>query len=100
MIRICLPKKITTFFSLPLEITSPFFTTQKNPGVLHRPKKITFGQIFRPKKVTWTHPSPRIIKLCEWGPWAVNISNYVFKSNHLHFLLKKILTNSVNGRGD
>ena len=81
--RICLPKKIATFFSIPPE--NPlilfsqhkkiplFFGTQKNPGVFHRPKKITSGQNFRPKKITRTPPPPppSVIKTCEWGPWDV-----------------------------
>ena len=59
--RICLPKKITTSFSIPKKSHSPFFAApknpwvffsrpKKNPGVFHRPQKITFGQNFRPKK--------------------------------------------------
>ena len=68
---ICLPKKITTFYSVPQKIPLFFFATQKNPGVFHRPKKITFGQNFRPKKITRTPPPP-VIKICEWGPWVSN----------------------------
>ena len=38
--RICLPKKITTFFSIPQKIPCPFFATPKNPFVFyHDPKK-------------------------------------------------------------
>ena len=43
----CLPKKITTFLAYPQNSLSPFlqrqnissvfFTTQKNPGIFHRP---------------------------------------------------------------
>ena len=39
-----------------------FFATQENPGVFHRPKKITFGQNFKPKEIT----HPPIIKICDW----------------------------------
>ena len=70
--RICLPKKITTFYSVPKKnplvlFSQPkkiplfFFATQKNPGVFHRPKKITFGQNFRPKKITRTPPSLKYV---------------------------------------
>ena len=62
-----IPKKITTsefvyrkrsilFLTYPKKSLSSFFATQKNPGVFHRPKKITFGQNFRPKKITRTPP--------------------------------------------
>ena len=83
--RICLPKKITTFFSIPKKslksffhnpkkIPLFFFVAQKNPAVFHRPKKITFCQNFRPKKIT--RPSP-VINICEWGPWGLT-SSYLF----------------------
>ena len=52
--------------TIPQKNPSVVFATQKNPGVLHRPKKIHFGQNVRPKK----NPSDRpVIKICEWGPW-------------------------------
>ena len=64
--RICLPQKITTFLAYPRKSHSPSFVTPKNPsvflcnpqnpGVFHRPKKITFGQNFRPKKITQNPP--------------------------------------------
>ena len=66
--RICLPKKITAFFSIPKTIPLSFFHNPKNPsvcffsatqkylGVFHRPKKITFAQNFKPKKITQTPP--------------------------------------------
>ena len=39
--RICLPKKITTFFSIPKKSLSPFSATQKYPSIFFlRPKKI------------------------------------------------------------
>ena len=75
------PKKLLAFYSMPKKSLSPFFATQKNscfffatqnyPGVFHRPKKITFGQNFRPKKFTRTPPPPPlpVIKICEWSPW-------------------------------
>ena len=37
------------------------FATQKNPGVFHRPKKISFGQNVRPKKILWTPPSLKYV---------------------------------------
>ena len=65
------PKKSLLYLAYPKNSLSPFFArppknpsvffffaTQKNSGVFHRPKKITFGQNFRPKKVTRT-PPPR-----------------------------------------
>ena len=60
------PKKSLFFLAYPKNSLSSFFATQKNPsvffatpknpGVFHRPKKITFGQNFRPKKITRTPP--------------------------------------------
>ena len=37
------------------------FATQKNPSVFHRPKKIPFGQNFRPKKILRTPPSLKYV---------------------------------------
>ena len=61
------PKKSLLFLTYPQTSLSSFFATQKNPsvffvtqkipGVFHRPKKITFGQNFRPKKIIRTPPS-------------------------------------------
>ena len=48
--RICLPKKITTFLAYPKKSCCPFFTTQKNPGIFHRPKKNHFCQKFQTQK--------------------------------------------------
>ena len=71
------PKKSLLFFSMPKRSLGPlsatqknpsvFLSTQKNPGVFHRPKRITLGQNFRPKKITRTLP---VIKICKWGPWG------------------------------
>ena len=72
------PKKSLLFLAYPKKSLSPFFATQKNPcyffslpkknpGVFHRPKKITFGQNFRPKKITLTPPPS--LKINMWvGP--------------------------------
>ena len=60
------PKTSLLILAYPKKSLGRFFATQKNPGVFHRPKNITLGQDFRPKKITRT-PSP-IIKICEWGP--------------------------------
>ena len=68
--RICLPKKISTFFSItqknPLVLFSQpkkmplfFFATQKNPGVFHRPKKPLLDKISDPKKNHSDPPPPR-----------------------------------------
>ena len=54
----------------PKKSLSPFFTTQKYPDIFHRPKKITFGQNFRPKR-SLGPPPPPIIKICELGPWVL-----------------------------
>ena len=79
--KICLPKKITTFLAYPKKSLSPFFATQKNPsvffffatqknpGFFHKPKEISFGQNFRPKKITQTPPPP-ILKICECDSWV------------------------------
>ena len=40
---------------------SVVFATQKNPGVIHRPKKIPFGQNVRPKKTLRTPPSLKYV---------------------------------------
>ena len=60
------PKKSLPFLAYPKKSLSSFFATQKNlsvffrdpknPGVFHKPKKITCGQNFRPKKITRTPP--------------------------------------------
>ena len=53
------PKNPLVLFSQPQKFPLFFyFATQKNLGVFHRPQKITFGQNFRPKKITRT-PPPR-----------------------------------------
>ena len=54
------PKKSLLFLAYPKKSLSPFFATPKNPsvsfrdpknpGIFQRPKKITFGQNFRPQK--------------------------------------------------
>ena len=66
------PKKTLPYLAYPKNSLSPFFArppkiplffffaTPKNSGVFHRPKKITFGQNFRPKKVTRTPPPPSL----------------------------------------
>ena len=69
--RICLPKKITTFLTYPKISLSPFFATQKIPLFFSQPKKIpayfidpkkfTFGQNFRPQKITWTTQSLKYV---------------------------------------
>ena len=91
-----IPKKITSSeFVYPKKSLSPFFATQKIPlfffptqinhGVLGRPKTVTFGQNFRPKKITRAPlppPSPPpllpVIKICECGPWDWYVSNCFF----------------------
>ena len=65
------PKKSLLFLTYPKKSLSSFFATQKNPsvffatqknlGVFHRPKKITFGQNFRPKNITRTPPSLKYV---------------------------------------
>ena len=40
---------------------SVVFATQKNPGVFHRPKKISFGQNVRPQKILRTPPSLKYV---------------------------------------
>ena len=55
------PKKSLSSFFATQKNPSVFFATQKNPGVFHRPKKITFGQNFRPKNITRTLPSLKYV---------------------------------------
>ena len=43
------PKNTLVLFLQPKKIPLFFFVTEKNPGIFHRPKKITLGQNFRPK---------------------------------------------------
>ena len=62
------PKKSLVFLTYPKRKSlSSFFATQKNPSVFHRPKKITFGQNFRPKKITRT-PLPPSLKYVSGTP--------------------------------
>ena len=72
LMKSTIPKKIPVLFSRPRKM-----------GVFHRPKKIPLGQNVRPKKILRTpqpppppppHPPPPIIKICEWGPWAISAS--------------------------
>ena len=58
--RMCLLKRVTTFFSKPKKFLNSFFATQKNPSVFHRPKRITFGQNFKPQKFTQIPPLPSL----------------------------------------
>ena len=69
------PKKSLSPLSQPQKTPLFFFATKKNPGVFHRPKNITFGQNFRPKKITRTPPPPPVIRICEWSLW-VQYSGY------------------------
>ena len=81
------PKKsLSSFFATPKKSLRFFFLhNPKNPGIFHRPKKITFDQNFRPKKITLTPP---VIKICEWGPWdaptLLRFCNFIF--NHMWLL--------------
>ena len=50
------PKKSLLFLAYPKKSLRSFFATQENPGVFHRPQKITLGQNFRPQKITRTPP--------------------------------------------
>ena len=60
-------KNPLVLFLQPQKIPLFYFATQKNPGIFHRPKKITFGQNFRPKKITRT-PSPLSLKYVSGAP--------------------------------
>ena len=57
--------------------------TQKNPSVFHRPQKITFGQNFRPKKITLTPSSLKYMYVSE-APWMVGLD---FVSHNLLIML-------------
>ena len=81
--KICLPKKITTFFSIPKKIPwsffrNPkkslwffFFATQKILAYFIDPKYY-FGPKFQTQK---NHSDPPVIKIWEWGPWGGNLSH-------------------------
>ena len=72
--RICLLKKITTFFSIPKKPLSPFlqpkiiplffFATQKTP--------VSFIDLKKPLWAKIPPPSP-VIKICEWDSWGLLI---------------------------
>ena len=64
------PKYPLVLFSQPKKIPLFFFATQKNPGVFHRPKTITFAKISDPKN----HSDPPVINICEWVPWGQLVS--------------------------
>ena len=81
-----IPKKITTsefvytkiallFFRNPKNSLCLFYATQINPGVFHRPKKITFGQNFRPKTIT---RCPRSLKYVSGAPWFCSVPGMFF----------------------
>ena len=55
-----IPKKSLGPLSATQKNLSVFLSTQKNHGVFHRPKRITLGQNFRPKKITRTPPPPSV----------------------------------------
>ena len=90
--RICLPKKITTLFSIPRKIPLSFFrnpqkiplflfVTQKNSGIFHRPKRITLGQNFRPKKIPRTPPPS--LKHVSGAPGVNTVYNLYFKESEV-----------------
>ena len=73
------PKKSLLYLAYPKKSLIPFFATpkislffysrpKKVPGVFHRPQKITFGQNFRPKKITRTPPPPPSLKYVSGAP--------------------------------
>ena len=79
--RICLPKKITIFFSIP-KIPQSFFHNPKKflcffsrpkklPASFIDPKKSLWAKISDPKKIPQTPPPSPVIKICEWGPWVL-----------------------------
>ena len=88
--RICLSKKITTFLTYPKISLSPFFTTQKNPSIFHRPKKIHFWPKFQTQK---NHLDPPVIKICEWGPWEPYRLYMLCKKLQILTKIKTIINN-------
>ena len=73
-------KSLSPFFASTQKNPSVFFfVTQKNPGVFHTPKKITFGQNFRLKKITWT--------LGAWGLHTFNCHSAIVTSTSHSFFL-------------
>ena len=81
-------QKYHYFFSIPKKIPLFFLATQKNPGIFYRPKTITFGQNFRPKKSLGT-PLPPSLKYVSGAPggckriWSVN-DKYCHSSSQMH----------------
>ena len=85
--RICLPKKITTFFSIPKKIPWSFFATPKNSSVCYssQPQKILVSFI-DPKKsllpkfqTQKNHSDLPVTNICEWGPWVVCLSSPLYQ---------------------
>ena len=97
--RICLPKKITTFFSIPKKhplilFSQPkkslvfFFRDPKKISSFIDPKKSLLPKILDPKNsLASPPPPPPIIKICEWGPWAGSRSLAQKFCNNQLFLL-------------
>ena len=55
-------KKSLLFLAYPKypSVFGFFIVTQKTPGIFYRPKKITFCQTFRPKKINRSPPPPSL----------------------------------------
>ena len=80
--RMCLLKKVTTFLANPKNSLILFSQPKKNTSVFHRSKRITFGQNFKPKKITRTSsssppPPPPSLKYVSGAPGDVgNRTNF------------------------
>ena len=87
--RICLPKKITTFFSIHKNIPWSYFRNPKKSLCFSsRPKKIlsSFLDHFWPKFQTQKNhldppPPPPVIKICEWDPWVCSSAECLVNPN-------------------
>ena len=67
------------------------FSSKKIPGVFHKPKKITFSQNLRPKKITRNPPSLKYVSGAP-GVFALkvafsNLSGIVWTRPHIHSIL-------------
>ena len=108
-LRVCLPQKITTFFSIPPKFLLSFFRNlKKSLWFFSRPKKITasfidpknhFGQNFRSKKITQTLLSLKYVSRVpgvhpHFPHLSINISPFKPKSVFLNILPQMILISS------
>ena len=90
------------FLVYPKKNLTPFFTTQKNPPACFflrptkvlasfiDPKKSLLAKISDPKNSLGAPPPTPIIKICEWGPWGIEVA--VVRYSAPHFVKKEQLS--------